>query len=365
MKIFAYTPQQYDYETLEKTFIKKHIIDDIMKEISEKNCIVFGDWGVGKTHLLRLIYFIVKEKKEDNNWFVVSLGEMECGITNLAFFFHRVITEIINELSNLGEEIPNYLSESSEIYKYNNQVYIKKAISSLSLFIEEKKRKILLLVDNIDLIPFTTIKQLYQIKDEVFKVISILGSSSDVSFREKCKKFSLFSFIFLLPLSNDEVVDFIANWAKVTNEKKILSKFGLYLDYLDMIFLSSIYEDRGNPRILIFLFQIFQELSPEELKYDLISDLLFDRITPYLRWKMRRLSCQQRLIMNAMVEGEGILSKISSITKLKLNHVTAVMKTLINKGYCVKTKKGYDFCLPFFKKWYLWFNTAGKKRGNI
>jgi len=383
MRVFPYNPMNYDYQTLKATLTARQgLLNDILMKIevqttasSLQHYLIVGPRGIGKTHLLRLIYWTIKEKK--NNWLVLQFAEEEYGVTNLAKFCQRIITEIANELTDFGEKIvPDYLAKIiTELEEEEDDlVVVEKAISFLHQFTRNEKKRILLLVDNIDLIIGSRFMDNLSLKRlRTFLMddnTALLIGASPTIFKEiidyKEPLYSLFQRINLIELSQEDALIFIRKWAESTGEDKITSGFAAYVPKINAIY----HLTGGNPRLLLFLFQIFTLRQLPEVQSAFES--LLDEITPYFKAKMEALSVQQRMIMDALskMDEAASPSNLASMLKLKPNHVTAIINTLVDNGYLKSIEKGkkkgtfyYDVVEQLFRIWYqIRSSTRQKKR---
>lgn len=383
MRVFPYNPMNYDYKTLKATFTAREgLLKNMLKNVqaqarssSLQHYLVVGPRGIGKTHFLRLIYFSMKEKTK--SWFPLQFAEEEYGVTNLPKFCQRIILEIANELTDFGERpMPAHLEEIiSELEEEEDgQAAVEKAISFLHRFVKEQKKKILLLVDNIDLILGSRFMDSLSLKrfrtflmDD--NTVLLIGGSSTI-FKEvidyKQPLYSLFQRVNLVELSPEDAVTFIRNWAETTGETRITDNFAAYEQRINSIY----HLTGGNPRLLLFLFQIFTlgELPEVHAAFE----VLLDEITPYFKAKMETLSVQQREVIDALARVDEAVSPsaLATMLKLKLNQVTAVIKTLVDNGYLKQIEKGkkkgtfyYDVTEQLFRIWYqIRSSTRQKKR---
>ncbi|MFH0775775.1 MAG: tetratricopeptide repeat protein [bacterium] len=372
MKVYPYSPMNYDYETLKATFtareeLLKNMLENIRSQSdasSLQHYLVVGPRGIGKTHFLRLLYFGIKE--QDKDWLPLQFAEEEYGVTNLRKFCRRIILEISNELTAscekpIQEALEKITLELEE--EEDDRLATEKAICFLREFTKSKQKKLLLLVDNIDLIlgsRFMDSISLKRLRSLLMddNIILLIGASSSV-FKElinyKQPLYHLFQRINLVELSQEDAVSFIRKWAERTGERRITDNFSAYESRINSIY----HLTGGNPRLFLFLFQIFTLGELPEVHAAFES--LLEEITPYFKAKMETLSPQQREVMDVLskMDISASPSALAEKLKLKLNQVTAVINTLVDNGYLKQIEKGrkkgtfyYDVTEQLFRIWY-------------
>ena len=383
MRVFPYNPMNHSYQTLKATFTAREgLLENMLKNIraqsqasSLQHYLVVGPRGIGKTHFLRLIYFTIKEEK--NSWLPLQFAEEEYGVTNLPKFCQRIILEIANELTDFGEkqmpaDLEKIISELEN--EADAKSAVEKAISFLHQFVKENKKKLLILIDNIDLIlgsRFMDELSLKRLRTFLMddNTALLIGGSATI-FKEVIgydqPLYNLFQRVNLVELSQKDAVTFIRNWAEGTGESKITANWPAYEKRINSIY----HLTGGNPRLLLFLFQIFTlgELPEVHAAFE----ALLDEITPYFKAKMETLSVQQREVMDSLAKMDTAASPsvLATRLKLKVNQLTAVIKTLVDNGYLrpieKARKKGtfyYDVTEQLFRIWYqIRSSTRQKKR---
>ncbi|MEW6618147.1 MAG: DUF2225 domain-containing protein [bacterium] len=384
MKIYPYDPLNYKYDELKATFtgreeLFEEMVSNIKAQSDYKNLqhyLITGPRGIGKTHLLRMLYFRIKEESPQQ-WLPLQFAEEEYTVVNLRGFFERLVEEIRDELGSLPDWMNGIEARIKD--EKDDRKLVDEIIASLERFTTNNKRKILLLVDNIDQILSSGFMDSLSLKrlrtflmDE--GILLLIGSAATV-FKEvidyKAPLYHLFQRINLVELPVEQGLIFIKNWATAIEHQEILTSFAAYEQRIKSIY----HLTGGNPRLLLFLFQILTagKLPAVEDAFDkLISEM-----TPYFKAKMEALSPQKRQIMAGFSKiditdmEEGISpSYIAKLLRFPLNKTTAVIKVLVDDGYLKPVQKGkkrgtfyYDVVEQLFRIWYqMRSSTTQRKR---
>ena len=98
---FPYTPRQETLEDLRACFVGREsllneLLDSIREQSQEKNLqhwMILGSRGLGKSHLIALLYHSVKEDHGlSGRWIPLLMKEEEHGVFSLHTLFTRILT---------------------------------------------------------------------------------------------------------------------------------------------------------------------------------------------------------------------------------------------------------------------------------
>ena len=359
---YKYTPDEMSEDQFLKRFVLRNdIYEDIFEDIkswdnnsSNQHYIIIGQRGQGKTTLLRKIYIESKNDKKLNKYLLcIKFAEEQYQIRTLT----RLWEEIAEYLEDMyADDFPN-ISDVLETH-YEDDDYDLKAFGLLEKEIKKKKKKLLILVDNIDeLIAKLSLKEQRRFREILLssKIFKIIGGSTKMleqhydysqPFYEffkiiKLKGFTLEeSKIFLLALANKDEKEKIENIIKNTpNRIEIIRQF-----------------TGGVPRTLVMLFDIFLDDEGDSFE-DLLK--ILDEVTPLYKHRMDDLPAQlQDIVHTIAINWDGIYTKeIALKTKLESKTVSAQLKKLekyeIVESIAVGKNKIYKIKERFFNIWYL------------
>lgn len=359
---YKYTPDEMSEDQFLKRFVVRNdIYEDIFDDIkswdnnsSNQHYIIIGQRGQGKTTLLRKIYIESKNDKKLNKYLLcIKFAEEQYQIRTLT----RLWEEIAEYLEDMyADDFPN-ITDVLETH-YEDDDYDLKAFGLLEKEIKKKKKKLLILVDNIDeLIAKLSLKEQRRFREILLssKIFKIIGGSTKMleqhydysqPFYEffkiiKLKGFTLEeSKIFLLALANKDEKEKIENIIKNTpNRIEIIRQL-----------------TGGVPRTLVMLFDIFLDDEGDSFE-DLLK--ILDEVTPLYKHRMDDLPSQlQDIVHTIAINWDGIYTKeIALKTKLESKTVSAQLKKLekyeIVESITVGKNKIYKIKERFFNIWYL------------
>ena len=194
--MYAYNPRKKPQQQLEQSLVgsdRWDILNDILKELTLKDgdrpkqhWMVVGPRGIGKSHLLTLLYYKVKEdQKLKDLWIPVLFPEELPMAGDLAKFLERAANEILIEFEKKGNHVAKELKQkiqeirqrpSSERADYIFTVFswVHETTGKFILFITENLQK--LLGKKISLIEQKKLRAYLQTTDGVL----LIGSATTV-----------------------------------------------------------------------------------------------------------------------------------------------------------------------------------------
>lgn len=325
MTFYRFSPDMMDSELLKQLSVgRKKMLSDIMKRIREHaikkipfHLIFIGPRGIGKTHLLLLIHYGIRDTDLSELVRSIKLSEEEYSVVRLSDLLYRILDE-----AGLGD------------IEKDKELIIQQATDYLNQI--EKEKMIVLLIDNLHLLfeqlPEEDLNRLRSILQEQ-KNLMIIGAAPSV-FGEltnyKHPFYNFFEIQFLKELTRSEIKAFIKKKLELEKEEAILSRFDEYSKKVEAISILT----GGNPRLIITLCEIL--CKPDkliEIEEALLT--LLDGLTPYYQSKMETLPTQQRKIFDTLAISEGPLTptEIAKLTEYPVNVVNVQLKRLQDLGY--------------------------------
>jgi hypothetical protein len=256
-QLIHYQAANASYEDIIKNFTVRtdefgKVITDIKntdKESSFQHYVFVGRRGSGKSTLLRRIEAeVYTNKRLMKEYECVNLGEEQSGIYKI----YDLWDNVIRDLNTKGYQIEEI---DFRTYKDDLKEYTKKLHRQIINSIRSKKKRLILLIDNIDRV----LKNLGEDTDLLRELlmnyldIRIIGGSTYMSeyFWEYDQPFyQFFTIRHLEPLSLNEINDLLIHWSEVKNLpelKDVITKHPGKLQSIRML-------TDGTPRtMLIFV----------------------------------------------------------------------------------------------------------------
>ena len=110
---FPYTPRKTPFETLRDSFVgRESLLDELISSLETQadantlqHWMILGTRGMGKSHIITMIYHRVKRTEDLNSkWMPVLMNEEEQGVFSLHTLFVRILTKIGEEFAESDKQ---------------------------------------------------------------------------------------------------------------------------------------------------------------------------------------------------------------------------------------------------------------------
>ena len=340
-----FTPSLMSFKELNSIYVEREVtvqeiltfihdrIGGILK-IPEHHILFIGPRGVGKTHLISLIYHYV-DKELRNHLFIAWLREEEYGIVSFLELLIRIFRVLINEYEDKYNDLEK---EVEKLYVIPIKEAEEQAKKLLDGFL--KKHSLLLLIENLDEL-FARLEDKEQQK--LYTYLESNPSSFIILATAKrrfdaIKEGSLFDGFFKInELNNftiEEAVLLVKKIAEFRSDEKLVS---FILTPQGNSRIHAIYAlAGGNPRIYVILSQF--------LTFDSLNKLIpsfrnhLDALTPFYQERMSNISHQQKKIVEFLSDQKKAVSVKEIARYCFMSHQTASsqLKELIKEDYVKK-----------------------------
>ena len=365
-----FNPAIEDYKILKEIVVeRKDDLNSILDRLestplkgTSRNFIVTGPRGIGKTHFLLLIYYEIKERKGLKEKYVsIKFSEEEYSIDSLAFFFIRIIEEMLNEFGGEKEkkQIRNFLELNS---KLENREFVNRADVFLEKLMHKHRKKIVLCCENLDEMfkkisssdktDLARLRSILQSRDYLL----IMGSASTYfkEIKEYGKPFyHFFEQVRLSNLSDKGIEELIMKLAEIEDNKRIITEFDRFRPKIKII----THFTGGVPRLVRMLYYVIANAEITAVMEEF--EKLLDEVTPYYQSRMMSLSPQQQKIMDIIALGEGTCTptEIADAGRMDRAIVNAMVKKLADAGFIQlveqrrRKERRYDITEKLFRIW--------------
>lgn len=343
-----FTPSLMAPETLEKILVQRHDLAADLVETIETSVLtpakhfrlLIGPRGIGKTHMVTLVYHRVKAAIQANETLgkklcIAWLREEEWGVASFLDLLIRIFRALAAEYP---QEYQEKLSTGvKQLYGLSPREAEHQAKGLLREFVGD--RTLLILAENLgDL--FDGLGDSGQ-KDlrayiQTYNFITILATAQSLFAGVSDRSAAFYGFFrvdYLEPFSFEEVVLMLEQIADLLNDQELV-------DYLKtptgQARVKAVHHlAGGNPRIYVIFAQFLTRESLDSLVTAFMETL--DELTPYYQSRMGWISPQQRKIVEFLVDVRRTATVKEIAQQCFITHQTASsqIKELVEKGYVI------------------------------
>lgn len=344
----AYNPRKKDYQQLDSSLVgadRRDFLNTVIKELSlrtgespKQHWLVVGPRGIGKSHLLTLLYHKVKLTPDLHKlWIPVLFPEETRMESTLAKFLERAGNEIIHELqendSKTAAALRDKIAKTKTLpvqerddYLFSVLIWITETTGRYILFITENLQH--LLGKKLSLIEQKKLRAFLQTSDTV----TLLGSATTVfnALHDHSNPFYNFFHIHrLTDLSFDEMKVMIGAILTATGRADLAERVNENEARIKTL---SVFTG-GNPRMAVFLADILKTDVPEEM-LDLMDGIL-DELTPYFETIFKDIPDCLEAVINTLAAYEPAQSPTEITDHLEGQSTTIrnYLKQLKDSGY--------------------------------
>ncbi|MDD3952705.1 MAG: tetratricopeptide repeat protein [Lentisphaeria bacterium] len=388
--LYPYTPRKSSFEDLKHTFVARQVLlDEMIEAISDQrgaetpqHWMILGVRGMGKSHLITMVYHMVKRDEQlSKHWLPVLMNEEEHGVFSLHTLFIRILTKLGEELSGAdkkaSEAIMRFLDKLRDSGGAEDEI-LEDVVAFLKDFVKTSGRRLLILLENADELLTRYLSRKNDIKkfrnilqhDKFFMLISTSPTFFKGISSSKAPLYDFFRIRQLDLLSYEASVDLLNRWAELEGKSGEEQKHPLRFRGNDYRLRVLYHLTGGNPRILLFLYMAISGQDGIQSAVDTFSKLLEEDLSSYYLSRMRDLSNQVQPIVVALAESSGSLTQteIARLTFLPAKSIGTAMVRLEQDGLvrAVSEKKGkntlYALTDQLFRLWYQWRTHADERR---
>jgi tetratricopeptide (TPR) repeat protein len=344
----AYNPRKKNYQQLDSSLVgaaRRDFLNAVIKELSlqagespKQHWLVVGPRGIGKSHLLTLLYHKLKMTPELSRlWIPVLFPEETRMESNLAKFLERAGNEIIHELKEIdqktAEAIRDKIAKTRTLPVQERDDYL---FSVLSWITETTGKYILFITENLQHLLGKKLSLLEQKKLRAFlqttDAVTLLGSATTVfnALHDHSHPFYNFFHIHrLTDLSFDDMKVLIGAILTASGRGDLAERL---VENEARIKALSVFTG-GNPRMAVFLADILKTDVPEEM-LDLMDGIL-DELTPYFETIFKDIPDYLEAVINTLAAFEPAQSPTEITAHLEGQSTTIrnYLKQLKDGGY--------------------------------
>jgi tetratricopeptide (TPR) repeat protein len=364
-----YNPEQMPDAEIKQTFVGR---EPMLKELlalvrrqpqgaGVQHVLLIGARGMGKTTMLLMLRFAVREGDLREKWQPVRFPEESYAVTDLADFWLAAIQHLAyetgdTELAARGDALQSEFRPSVDL--------AGAGLATLKDWGRQHAKRLLLLVDNLDMVlnQIGNTTENARLRDALMNDGTFMLVGGATSFFHEARAYDqpLYNFfktwnldaldggqinrLLLRRAAADKRTDFEHQLKQNEARIKVLHYF-----------------TGGNPRLVLMLYRIIASSDLIDVRRGL--EKLLDEVTPYYKAKIESLPPQQRKILDHIARvsartGSGLTpTEIAAETRLPVNQVTSQLKRLSGLGYVraanVRARSSwYSLAEPLYAIWH-------------
>ena len=388
-QFYPYSPRKADFEQLSYSFVAREpLLEELITAIQEQadaealqHWMILGMRGMGKSHLIALVYQTVKNNVNLNQrWIPLLMHEEEQSVFSLHTLFIRFLTQLAEEIARRdkkqSEAIFNFLDTQRNGNKTQEDI-LESAIAFLKDFVRETGKRLLVFMENSDDIFSRSISKKNDIKkfrnilqhDKFMLLIATSPTFFDRISKPSAPLYQFFRIRNLELLTYEQSVVLMNRWGKSDTQHSEKNSSSFQFDKDDYKLRALYHLTGGNPRVLLFLYMAIKGQDGIQSAVDTFSKLLEEDLSNYYLSRLRDLSNQVQPIILALAESDKNLTQkeISQKTFLPMKSIGTAMLRLEKDSLIrpVTEKKGkntlYTLTDHLFRLWHQWRISAYNK----
>lgn len=354
-----FSPGSMSHETLEAVFVQRHKLAEKLTNRTRASTLgkskhyqlLIGPRGIGKTHLIALVYHRIKAMADlQNKLRVAYLREEEWGIASLLDLLLRIFAALLEEYpdSELAERV-------EELYELSPDVAERAAGTLLEDYVGEST--LCMLIENLDEL-FKGLGDEGQkrlrayLQEHPFCTILATSRSLFAGVSLQTSPFyGFFRIYHLKRLTVEQARQLLIQLAQWDQEAELA---GYLQTAAGSHRVRAIHHlAGGNHRVYIVLYQFLNHETLDELSTPFLE--MLDDLTPYYQSRMVLISPQQRKIVEFLVARRHAVPVKEIARRCFITHQTASsqLKQLVEFGHLRVTRIGresfYELREPLFR----------------
>lgn len=358
----VFSPANMDEHVLSQTLVQRHSTIHRLTEIfrgqspggSTHNVLMVGPRGIGKTHMVSLIYKTLKRDPEFLKQNAIAyLREDEWGLSSYVDLLRRIVESIAEEE---GRDLSANVTDEEELSKL--------------IFSVADHRNVLLIIENLGYV-FESIGGSGQQKlrgliqnHPRFSFLATTPALFHGISRQSSPFFGFFNVIPLEPLTFEDAVALVKKLAAAEGDKSTAQFIQTPIGRARVRAVQHL--AGGNHRIFVLFYEFLSQSGPEAVLPSLLRTI--DGLTPYYQSQMDHLSPQQQKIVVFLCR-QRVPANVKTIAAgCTISHQTATsqLKQLLENKYVRVTRSGresyYELAEPLLR---ICLEVKGHKEGPL
>lgn len=357
--------------------VMEQLLEDLRRcksgEVPQHHLLV-AQRGMGKTTLLLRFSFAVEDDRDLSKlWLPLVLPEEQYNVGKLSDFWLNCIDALSDmlERSGRGGEAEKLEEKRESLLELAESSRSREALALLLDAAQRLERRLVLLIDNIDLVLERAAEQAWELREVLSEEsrLLLIGASAralEMSYKYGEPFYDFFHIHELRGLDLEETKSLLTRYAEQMNNQEVLQIVQEEPTRVRTLHALT----GGNPRTLALLYNILGRGLEGDVRADLES--LLDLYTPLYKARLEVLSAQQQQVVHALAVHWHPMSAgdVANTLQLAVNAVSSQLNRLVKEGlveavpFDPPTKTGFQIAERFFSIWYL-MRTAQRARRRL
>lgn len=369
---FYFNPSLLDKKELIDGFIARRglldeLLDSLRQEVEGRppqHHLLIGQRGMGKsTLLLRLRYAVEDDPELSQIWLPLSFPEEQNNLRTLSDFWLNCLDALGDALEAAKQnELAKSLDKQRDALPKNEEARSEAALALLLEQAEALDRRLILLIDNLDLVFDKRLKsEDWAIRHLLSSEprLLLIGASSQAMESTYDYGRAFYDFFRTHEVrgldfeETKEVLTYLAQLHDQLDIKKIVEEQPGRIRTVQTL-------SGGNPRTIVLLYGVLENGYEGNAKHDL--ERLLDLYTPLYKARFEELSEQHQQIVDALAThwDPATAATLAETLRMDVNNVSAALTRLEQREGVVEKvdlpgekKLGFQLAERFFNIWYL------------
>ncbi|MGB0712310.1 MAG: tetratricopeptide repeat protein [Gammaproteobacteria bacterium] len=368
--IAVYNPGILSTDELKRYFVARQglldqLLDGLRREAAgqaPQHRLIVGTRGMGKTTLLhRFALAVLEDEGLAQYWLPLKFPEEQYNITRLSDLWANCLDALGDTLESLGEhDLLEELDSRVDALPADEEPRSRQAFEALMAFADRLGRRLLLLIDNLDIV----LERLHDAHWAIREVLGheprlmLVGASARVlesTYEYQAAFYDFFKIHELKGLSESEMSAVLCRLAEVEGNPAIARMIEREPGRLRTLHTLT----GGNPRTAVLLYGVLAQGMEGDVRSDL--ERLLDQCTPLYKARFEELPAQAQKVVDAMAVHWDPLTaaRLAELTRLPVNSVSTQLTRLEQQAVVEKVplrpgkKNGFQIAERFFNIWYL------------
>ncbi len=375
-KFSVYNPDVLSRDDLVSGFVARHpLLQSILADLAKPQAphrLLIGPRGMGKTTLLKRVYFEVHDTPElTARWVPLVFREEQYNLARLSDLWLNCLGALANTLEERGDgAAADKLTELTDRIRALSPEPNRERATREALFTwsREHDRGLLLLVDNVDFVfdrmPETALWKLREVLTEArLCLIGAAAASHRATYEYQQPFYDYFRIDPLRGLDRQEAIDMLRRLATVRHSPEVERVLRADPGRVEAL---RILTD-GNPRAILLVHHVLSRAEAGTAVDDVTA--LLDFSTPIYKARFEDLAQQSQQVVDdlALAWDPQPAGEVARRLAMDVGVVSAQLSRLVHDGLVEKVpypgpRAGYQVAERLFNMWYLMRSSRRMRR---